>query len=130
MNYGDLIDGMVVGAVLTLVFSLVTRSGYRQTLLNCARAKTPEKLPDSHFYYLVREDEYNYLKRCERVLKAIREGIASDRCDGESEYASGVNAACKNHLELFDDAFPDTSDESIKQQEIKDGQPNSNIGKK
>jgi hypothetical protein len=36
------------------------------------------------------------------ALQRIRAGIAADRCDGESEYASGVNAACRNHLEFVD----------------------------
>lgn len=31
---------------------------YKKTLLLCARQKTPEKLPDGKFYYLVSETEY------------------------------------------------------------------------
>lgn len=37
-----------------------------------------------------------------RVLQEIRTGIAGDRCDGESAFAVGVNAACKNHLQFVD----------------------------
>lgn len=33
-------------------------------------------------------------------LERIRNGIATDRCDGDSEWAAGVNAACQNHLQL------------------------------
>lgn len=36
------------------------------------------------------------------ALERIRAAIAADRCDGESEYAAGVNAACRNHLALID----------------------------
>jgi hypothetical protein len=36
------------------------------------------------------------------AIDQIRAGIAADRCDGESEFAAGVNAACRNHLELID----------------------------
>lgn len=36
------------------------------------------------------------------ALERIREAIASDRCNGDSEYARGINAACENHLKLID----------------------------
>lgn len=36
------------------------------------------------------------------ALEVIRAGIAADRCDGDTEFASGVNAACRNHLELVE----------------------------
>ena len=36
------------------------------------------------------------------VLLRIRAGIAGDRCDGDTEYASGVNTACRNHLAFID----------------------------
>lgn len=32
----------------------------------------------------------------------LREAIATDRCDGDSGYAEGVNAACARHLQMFD----------------------------
>lgn len=35
-------------------------------------------------------------------INRIRDAIAADRCDGESEYARGINAACENHLKLID----------------------------
>jgi hypothetical protein len=38
----------------------------------------------------------------ENALQRIRAGIATDRCDGESEWANGVNAACANHLKFVD----------------------------
>lgn len=31
---------------------------YKKTLLLCAKQRTPEKLPDGKFYYLVSETEY------------------------------------------------------------------------
>lgn len=36
------------------------------------------------------------------ALVRVRDAIAADRCDGESEWASGVNAACRNHLALVE----------------------------
>jgi hypothetical protein len=36
------------------------------------------------------------------ALSRIRGAIAADRCDGETEYARGVNAACENHIKLID----------------------------
>lgn len=44
-------------------------------------------------------------KRQEPDLLRIRAAIAGDRCDGDSEYAAGVNAACANHLALIDEAI-------------------------
>ena len=43
------------------------------------------------------------------ALERIRAAIAADRCDGESEYAAGVNAACRNHLALVDRVIADVS---------------------
>jgi len=31
----------------------------------------------------------------------LRESITTDRCDGDSDYARGVNDACKRHTEMF-----------------------------
>jgi hypothetical protein len=36
------------------------------------------------------------------ALERIRAGIAGDRCDGDTEYAAGVNGACANHLKFID----------------------------
>ena len=36
------------------------------------------------------------------ALERIREAIARDRCDGDSEYAQGIKATCENHLKLID----------------------------
>lgn len=36
------------------------------------------------------------------ALLRIRDAIAADRCDGETEYAQGINTACENHLKLID----------------------------
>jgi hypothetical protein len=36
------------------------------------------------------------------LVERIRAAIAADRCDGESDYAAGVNAACANHMALID----------------------------
>lgn len=44
-------------------------------------------------------------ERLHAALTRIRAGIAGDRCDGESEYASGVNAACRNHLTFVDNVL-------------------------
>ena len=42
------------------------------------------------------------IERLTAVLARIRAGIAADRCDGDTEWAAGVNAACQNHLQLVD----------------------------
>lgn len=44
------------------------------------------------------------IKRLTAALERIRTGIAHDRCDGDSEFAAGVSAACRNHLELVNAA--------------------------
>jgi hypothetical protein len=36
------------------------------------------------------------------IGERIREAIANDRCDGESEWARGVNAARERHLAIID----------------------------
>ena len=43
-----------------------------------------------------------FARRLERQLNSVREAIAHDRCDGESEWARGVNAACEKHLAMID----------------------------
>lgn len=46
---------------ITLVVILAMPLGvfqYKKTLLLCAKQKTPEKLPDGEFYYLVSEKDY------------------------------------------------------------------------
>lgn len=43
------------------------------------------------------------------ALERIRAAIAADRCDGESEYAAGVNAACRNHLAVIDRVLAEVS---------------------
>jgi hypothetical protein len=40
------------------------------------------------------------IERLKASLDRIRNGIATDRCDGDSEWAAGVNAACDNHRAL------------------------------
>ena len=47
------------------------------------------------------------IERLTAVLARIRGAIAADRCDGESDWAGGVNAACKNHLEFIDTVLAD-----------------------
>ena len=42
------------------------------------------------------------IERVTAALGRIRSAIAADRCDGDTEYAAGVNAACRNHLALID----------------------------
>lgn len=48
------------------------------------------------------DDAAAEIERLTAVLARIRGAIAADRCDGDTEYAAGVNAACRNHLELID----------------------------
>src|SRR5690349_11858985 len=45
--------------------------------------------------------------RNDAALERIRAAIAADRCHGETEFAAGVNAACRNHLALIDRAIAD-----------------------
>lgn len=52
--------------------------------------------------------------RLDAALNHIRNGIALDRCDGSSEYATGVNAACRNHLALIDTYRPIDCDGGIR----------------
>lgn len=40
------------------------------------------------------------IERLTAELERIGNGIATDRCDGDSEWAAGVNAACDNHRAL------------------------------
>ena len=42
------------------------------------------------------------IERLTAAIERIRAGIATDRCDGDTEWAAGVNAACHNHLKLVD----------------------------
>ena len=56
------------------------------------------------------------IERLTAELERIGNGIATDRCDGDSEWAAGVNAACDNHRALvahgvtaLDASVPDQS---------------------
>lgn len=40
------------------------------------------------------------IERLKAELERIKTGIGADRCDGDSEWAAGVNAACDNHRAL------------------------------
>lgn len=42
------------------------------------------------------------LIKAHRKLDRIRDAIAGDRCDGDSDWAQGVNAACRRHLTMID----------------------------
>lgn len=57
--------GVLAGAFLALLLSELLRHSYRTTLLlkGCSDHRTPEKLPDGCFYYIVPESEYNHLQR-------------------------------------------------------------------
>lgn len=44
----------------------------------------------------------DHARQLEREIIAIRNAIATDRCDGDSDYAAGVNAACERHLNMID----------------------------
>jgi hypothetical protein len=57
--------GAAVGAALTVGLFAFTRRSYRRvlTLKATSEHRTPEKLLDGKFYYLVEENEYSDLKR-------------------------------------------------------------------
>ena len=46
------------------------------------------------------------IERLKAEMERIKNGIAADRCDGDSEWAAGVNAACDNHRELVAGGVP------------------------
>ena len=48
------------------------------------------------------EKERERRKQAETALHNIREAIAEDRSDGESDFSVGVNAAVRRHIEMFD----------------------------
>lgn len=46
-------------------------------------------------------EDFECAVRLKRVVEEIRDGIAKDRCDGDSFYAHGVNAATVKHVEFI-----------------------------
>lgn len=97
----DFLLGVLVGMVVLGLMLAATHRTYRRTLQHCADCETAEKLPDGRFYYLVREDRYNKLHATHGMLSQISSAIDKDRCDGDTEYAAGVNAARLQHLAII-----------------------------
>lgn len=52
------------------------------------------------------------------TIQRIREAIAKDRCDGESEWARGVNAACQKHLAMIDAITPSHGELSYPEKQL------------
>ncbi len=101
MDTDSIMLGVLIGMGVLGLLLAATHRTYRRTLQHCADTESAEKLPDGNFYYLVREDRYNKLHATHRMLSQISRAIDKDRCDGDTEYAAGVNAARLQHLAII-----------------------------
>ena len=97
----DFFLGALIGMLVLGLLLAATHRTYRRTLQHCADCESAEKLPDGNFYYLVREDRYNKLQGTHSMLTEISNRIDKDRCDGDTDYAKGVNAARLQHLAII-----------------------------
>lgn len=61
--------GAIIGACIgTFFVSQFLVERYRKTLVLCKDMRTPEKLPDGTFVYLVPESDYNEMKEAQLRL--------------------------------------------------------------
>lgn len=65
--------GVLIGMLVLGLLLAATHRTYRRTLQHRADCESAEKLPDGHFYYLVREDRYNDLSRTRGMVGEIEQ---------------------------------------------------------
>jgi hypothetical protein len=68
---------------------------------NCRDVVSDEERDTEYLADMISAARYGHATQS-AIGERIREAIANDRCDGESEWARGVNAARERHLAIID----------------------------